>query len=457
MMRKRAVNILVLLVGLGVLGWLLLPHLITAVPSQVRYRLPAPLLALVTTPLPTALPAPIQNLPAPTIVVPTLSATVVSTPTLAPTLPPTFTPIPTTLARIATITAVPTAVPTAIPSSTPSPTITPTPLPEAAILDGMHNIPQKFNNCGSANLATVLAYYGYPVDQLDVAAMVRPEYDDRNVSPWQLIEYVNTDTPLQAESYVGGSLDVLKRLVAAGFPVIIEKGLVLEDHDGWMGHYLTLFGYEEAAQQFWSLDTFLGPFDSVGRTEAYEDVTRYWWHFNNRFLVVYQPEQETAVHAILGPTYLDPLIMWHRAAEQAQTAVTESPADAFAWFNLGSSLTHLGEMTAETTGVPAAYYPSAAAAFDEARRIGLPWRMLWYQFEPYEAYLGDGRFDDVLALTDAMITSEGGRYVEETYFYQGQAYQAKGNMEYARRAYQHALEVNPNFSPAQAALGSMQS
>ncbi|MEZ4644570.1 MAG: hypothetical protein R3E31_17855 [Chloroflexota bacterium] len=77
----------------------------------------------------------------------------------------------------------------------------------------------------------------------------------------------------------------------------------------------------------------------------------------------------------------------------------------------------MGELTGEAT-----YYETAAVAFDEARRIGLPWRMLWYQFEPYEAYLGNGRAADVLALTDAMITSEGGRYVEETFFYQGNAW-----------------------------------
>ncbi|MEZ4644571.1 MAG: hypothetical protein R3E31_17860 [Chloroflexota bacterium] len=151
--------------------------------------------------------------------------------------------------------------------------------------------------------------------------------------PGAVASYVQTETALKADTYIGGDVELLKRLLAAGFPIIIEKGLVLEDHDGWMGHYLTLFGYEEASQQFWALDTFLGPFDSVGRLESYEETMRYWRDFNYRFIVVYAPEQETAVHNnILGSTYLDPLAM-AQAAERAQTAVNDSPADAFAWSN----------------------------------------------------------------------------------------------------------------------------
>ena len=45
----------------------------------------------------------------------------------------------------------------------------------------------------------------------------------------------------------------------------------------------------------------------------------------------------------------------------------------------------------------------AAAAFDQARQIGLPWRMLWYQFGPFEAYYETGRYDEVIALADATL------------------------------------------------------
>jgi hypothetical protein len=46
---------------------------------------------------------------------------------------------------------------------------------------------------------------------------------------------------------------------------------------------------------------------------------------------------------------------------------------------------------------------NAAAAYDHARQLGLPWRMTWYQFGWFVAYLRTGRYDDVLALADATI------------------------------------------------------
>ena len=438
--RPSPLFLLLFILLLGLAGWWSLPHLISALPSPIRYRLPEPLLALVTTPVPTALPAPTRLRPAPTIVLPTLA------PSPTHTLPPTFTPPPTSV--LATAVAV-----TATPISTSSPTITPspTPLPPNVFIKGIAGIPQQFNNCGPANLTQVLNFYGMDADQRDVAAAIRPSYDDRNVSPWEIVAYVQQQTSLRAATFVGGDLLLLQRLLAAGFPVIIEEGLVLADEDvGWMGHYLTLFGYDEGVQQFWALDTFLGPFDSVGRREDFAQVERYWRHFNNRFVLIYPAAAETAVLSLLGPTFADPLTMWQKSAEGAQTAVATSPADPYAWFNLGSSLTHLGQLTGE-----AGYFEQAVASFDEARRIGLPWRMLWYQFEPYEAYLGDGRYDDIFQLTDALLATEGGRYVEENFLYRGLAYLAQGDADRARSAYARGLEINPTHAQllaAQAAL-----
>src|SRR5690606_25723717 len=93
----------------------------------------------------------------------------------------------------------------------------------------------------------------------------------------------------------------------------------------------------------------------------------------------------------------------------------------------------------------ATLYASAAAAFDQARTIGLPWRMLWYQFEPYEAYLENGRLDDVFTLSDAILSTEGGYHVEETHYHRSLAYQAQGNDTEAEAALATALELNPNL------------
>ena len=48
---------------------------------------------------------------------------------------------------------------------------------------------------------------------------------DVNVMAYELVDYVNDYTSLKALWRVGGDLELLKRLIAAGFPVIAEKGI----------------------------------------------------------------------------------------------------------------------------------------------------------------------------------------------------------------------------------------
>jgi len=198
------------------------------------------------------------------------------------------------------------------------------------------------------------------------------------------------------------------------------------------------------------LDTFLGPWDSSGRADSYDTLAEYWQQFNNTFLVVYPPEAAVEVGELVGEPFNDPLVMWQQAAEAAQRLTAVAPDNAFIWFNLGSSLTHLGQLTGQGS-----YYENAAAAFDQARTVGLPWRMLWYQFEPYEAYLANGRYDDVLTLTSATLQSSGGQFVEETYLYRGYALLAQGDEAGARAAWEQALAIRPDQVQARQALGAL--
>ena len=58
--------------------------------------------------------------------------------------------------------------------------------------------------------------------------MVKPLAEDRNVNPEELVYYVRTHAGwLNAEFRVGGDIELLKQLVAAGFPVMIEESFYL--------------------------------------------------------------------------------------------------------------------------------------------------------------------------------------------------------------------------------------
>jgi hypothetical protein len=435
-------------------GFLIMPSIVRALPGEMRVRLarlPAGerLLEIGVTPLPMVLPAPSGAIAQ-------ANQRAMQILTVTPAAPPTAAATSTMSAPHAQAgaeeDAVVTAEVTITPLSTPPPTVTvsptPIPLPSATRIEGLEIIAQGFNNCGPANLAINLNFYGNPTTQAEAAAFLKPNREDRNVSPWQMVDYVNEQTNLRATIGSGGDLDLLKRLNAAGFPVVIEKGYELVS-EGWLGHYLTIFGYDDETQEMVSLDTNLGPWDGSGRYDAYGDIEKYWQQFNRVFFVVYPPQKEQQVLDILGSEMMEETTMWQQAAQEAQAEIDGNPENAFAWFNLGTSFTHLGELTGE-----AEFYQNGAAAFDQAFILGVPPRILWYQFRPYIAYLKVGRYQDMLDLADTVLETQGGRNVEETYLYKGHALAFLGDGAGTVDAYEKALSLNENFYPAQWALDS---
>ncbi|MCB0012622.1 MAG: C39 family peptidase [Anaerolineales bacterium] len=446
---KRIIAVVATAQLLVALGIFLLPQIVRAMPSHyqlaIQERLPISvgLFEAVQTPVPD-LPAAagaVSEITVPTLVFePVATATATLAPTTAPTEP------------AAAETAAPTDEPTPLPTDTPAPTPTntPRPLPVRARLEGLQNIPQEFNNCGPANMTVVLNFHGNAITQGEVASYLKPNPEDRNVSPWQLRDYVNEFTGLGSSAHSGGNLTLLKQIIAAGYPVIVEKGYDPNTAEGWYGHYLTLFGFDDETRQFAAMDTYQRPFSYEGTTEDYDVLEDYWRHFNYTFVVIYPLEDETLIRDILGPEMLDEQSMWQNAALKAQADIDKNPEDAYAWFNLGTNLTRLGELTGENQ-----YYQDGAAAFDNARAIGLPYRMLWYQFRPYTAYMKVGRYQDMLDLANATLETSGGQNVEETYLFRGHANAYLGNFAQARADYQKALDLNSNFYPAQIALDSL--
>ena len=95
-------------------------------------------------------------------------------------------------------------------------------------------------------------------------------------------------------------------------------------------------------------------------------------------------------------------------------------------------------------------YSEAAAAFDQAREIGLPWRMLFYQFGPYVAYFNVGRYQDVVDLATVPLRAR--PVLEESYVWRGWALYMLGDTDGARGDFRSALGVNPNFIDAITAL-----
>lgn len=447
---RNIILIIAILQVIATIGIFVLPNAVRALPGETyirlqHNRLTSGFMELLTTPIPTALPVAasgaVFSQPATSLQIPGLEddqpARAANTAT-----PPPATPAP--QSDNGSIPE-PTPVPTATPSPTPRPTLAPP--PPSIVLDGLITVKQGFNNCGPANLTIVLNYFGDSTTQDDAAAYLKPNKEDRNVSPWQISDYVNEFTQLRSTVHSGGDLAMIKQFIANGIPVVIEKGYEPNNAEGWYGHYLTVYGYDDTRQEIYSRDTNLGPFDGRPRIDSYDEFSNWWQQFNYTFYVVYEPAQEELVFSIIPERLQEWQSMWEYTAELARQETAVDPTNVFAWFNLGVSLTRIAERTGDI-----ALYGEGARMFDEARSIGLPPRTLYYEHRPFMAYLRSGRTDDIMELTDALLATLGGPWVEEIHWYRGHALAAQGRLTLARESYLLALEVNPNFYPAQLSL-----
>lgn len=372
---------------------------------------------------------------------PTPSPSPTSTATAIPPtdLPATATPEPATAQPLPTQTQV-AAAPTVVPTTEVA-SGAPFSRPAAARMYGFRHEQQQWNNCGPTNVTMALSFFGWQEDQTFAAQFLRPNDEDKNVSPHELVQFVNEQSQIRALYRVGGSTELLKYFIAANLPVIVETAYTPEGYD-WIGHYQTVVGYDDSANNFYIYDSFLGSgLNGEGIAEPYREFDANWQAFNRVFIVLYRPEDEALVAQILGDhaSTEDAATL---ALAMAQREARANPQNMFAWFNMGSSYTRLGQ------------FPEAAAAYDQARRLGLPFRMNWYQFGMFEAYYNVQRYDDVLALVQTNLTN-GAQYVEETHYWQGRVLESQGDTTGAAVAYQRALTHNPRYEAAQTALAAL--
>ena len=320
-------------------------------------------------------------------------------------------------------------------SATPAPT--PTPVPQQVSLPAPAWEKQDWNNCGPATLALALRMFGWDGDQFDISDLLKPDRGDKNVNIEELVYYVrNRAGWLNADFRVGGTIDGLKRFLAAGYPVVIEKGFILDENDGgggWAGHYLLLTGYDDDEGVFITQDSNKGP----DRRVPYGELDNGWKAFNRVFLYLYPPEAQGEIDALLGPD-ADADGNRQRAMEAAEDEVGADPQDPYGWFNLGSNLVYFER------------YGEAADAFDTALNLGLPWRFTRYQFGPYLAYFHQGRFDELVELTDYTLFRT--NKAEESHLWRGWARYRLGDRFGAIEDFRAALGVNPNYLDAQYAL-----
>jgi hypothetical protein len=295
------------------------------------------------------------------------------------------------------------------------------------------------NNNGPANLAMALSFWGWKGDQRDIAASLKPNNLDKNVMPYELENYVEGETDLEAAARVGGDLNTLKALVSAGYPVIVQRGFEGVGLDGWMGHYQLISGYDDAAGSFTVQDSYKGP----DYPAPYDQLLTDWRAFNNAYLVVYPPERRQQVLEILGLQAYDNYNYRHALQLSERDAAQLTGRDLFfALFNQGANLVALQDY-----GRAALAYDAAFANYAQIPSASRPWRIFWHQTGPYFAYYFAGRYQDVIDLATQTLDSMSDPILEESLYWRARALLALGDEEAAVEDLEQCLVAHPGFEP----------
>ena len=348
------------------------------------------------------------------------------------------------------------STPTAQSTATPTlqPTATQIPLPASVYLKGVRPEAQMWNNCGPATLSMTLSYWGWGGDQKDTAAVLKPNQRDKNVMPYEMVDFVNEHTDLQALIRLGGDLYTIKALLNAGFPVLVEKGFEPANlaKEGWMGHYNLVIGYDDSKQVFYTQDSYLLALlkyedraSSTGFEVTYDDMVKNWRAFDDIFIVVYPPDKENDVLNTIGALSDETnsyRLAYNRAVQE--TSTLSEPRDRyFAWYNVGTSLVKLQDYQGAATA-----YDTAFSIYPTIAENSRPYRMLWYQTGPYYAYYYTARYQDVITLATTTLDAESEHILEESYHWRGLAELAAGQQDAAIEDFKNAVRVHPGFAPS---------
>lgn len=304
---------------------------------------------------------------------------------------------------------------------------------DSAFLRRPTHVWQKWNNCAPSALVMALGVYGVQRDQFALAALLKPDREDTNVTPEEIADAARSQGMSAIVRY-NGDRAVVRAVLRAGAPVIAEQWIEVEGR-GEMGHYRVVTGYDDADGVFQVQDSYYG----ANRSIPYDDFERMWRPFVGAFVVIYDPAQELAVLSALGADE-DGAATWRRALSDCESWTAREPGSAWAHFACGEILGRLDE------------HAEAVRRFERAIEIGLPMRAFWYQFGYYRSLIAIRAYERAIAHANATLVTMNGENLEESRLWRGIALRGLGREEEARVEFLTALRFNPRFRPALEAL-----
>lgn len=306
-----------------------------------------------------------------------------------------------------------------------SPTPTPMSLPMSKTLSTDYHIFQSFNNCGPAALSMALRFYGIDVSQQELGNALRPyqvpggDNDDKSVTLKELGEK-GKDYGLTPYHRPMGNPDIIKKFIANDIPVITRTWTKPNED---IGHFRVVKGYNDNTQTVIQDDSLQGhdlPY-------SYSDFNELWKKFNYEYVVLVPSDKIELAEQILGENK-DETTAWKNAVKNSEEELRLNPNDIDARFNLSVALYNTGN------------YEGSIREFEKVESA-LPFRTLWYQIEPIEAYFQVGNYDKVLQITQKTLDNENKAF-SELYDLRGKVYTARNELDLAEAEFEKAHLYN---------------
>lgn len=297
---------------------------------------------------------------------------------------------------------------------------------------------QTFNNCGPASLSMMLSYYGINIGQEDLATQLRPynnvsgDNDDKSVTIPEMAKKAQ-EYDLITYHRPGGDTKLIKQFISYDIPVLTRTWLSLGED---IGHYRIIKGFDDEKKIIIQDDSYQGQ----NLIFSYDDFDVLWSKYNYEYMVAVPHDKKDIAEKIIGQN-LDEEYAWKQALSRSEKILGENPEDVYARFNAAIASYYLND------------YKRTVEEYEKIENQ-LPFRTLWYQKEPIDAYFRLGEYDRVLNITSSILNNEN-RAFSELYLLRGKVFQSQGQTDLAAEEFENAVKYHNRMEEARLALNSV--
>ena len=254
------------------------------------------------------------------------------------------------------------------PTPQPQPTAQPTPVPKVQLanippskrIGPLIFISQTLNNCGPASIAEILNYFGVQRSQAQVASVLRPDLPAYGMSLYGVPFYAES-VGMRAAGGLSSSDELVKAFVANGLPVIVADQVSRSDPTR---HFRPIDGFDDKDGYFIGSDPYLGPNHRIN----YADFDDLWRISLNRWVVIYPPDKQDLVDAVLA-RYWNKEQAIEAGLQRSQQRQAQQPRLPWTWLELADIQIEMGDVK------------SANENIQKGAALGLPFEAHWLQLK----------------------------------------------------------------------------